>query len=86
MAQHTYRDFAVGTFERERDQCHARVRRSDNEAFVLDGIHLRDVDIGVAWPTADEAFKDSCFSSIGRSAPARGKEPPSCTVSGLPRK
>jgi len=60
MAQHTYRDFAVETFEMGRDQWQGRVRRSDREAFVLDGVHLRDLDVGIAWPTSDDAFKDAC--------------------------
>jgi hypothetical protein len=60
MVQHTYRDFAVETFERGRDQWEARVRRSENEAFSLDGIHLRDLDVGIAWPTSDDAFRDAC--------------------------
>jgi hypothetical protein len=36
------------------------VRRRDKEAFVLDGVHLRDLDVGIAWPTFDDAFKDAC--------------------------
>jgi len=60
MVQHTYRDFAVETFERGRDQWHARVRRSDNEAFSLDGIYPRDLDVGIAWPTSEDAFRDAC--------------------------
>ena len=60
MAEDTYRDFTIETFELGRDQWHARVRRRDKEAFVLDGVHLRDLDVGIAWPTSHEAFKDAC--------------------------
>jgi len=60
MAEHTYRDFTIETFELGRDQWHARVRRRDSEAFVLDGIHLRDLDVGFSWPTSDIAFQDAC--------------------------
>lgn len=60
MAEHTYRDFTVETFELGRNQWHAHVRRRDNEAFVLDGIHLRNLDVGIAWTTSDDAFKDAC--------------------------
>lgn len=59
MAEQTYRDFSIETFEVGRDW-YARVRRSDRESFVVDGVHLRDLDVGTAWPTSDGAFKDAC--------------------------
>jgi hypothetical protein len=28
--------------------------------FILDGVHLHDLDVGIAWPTSDDAFEDAC--------------------------
>ena len=60
MAEHTYRDFTVETFEVGRDQWQARIRRSDRESFVIDGVILHDLDVGFSWPTSDIAFQDAC--------------------------
>jgi hypothetical protein len=60
MAERTYQGFTVETFELGRDQWHARVRRRDNEAFVIDGVILHDLDVGFAWATPEHAFQDAC--------------------------
>ncbi len=60
MAQHTYRDFTVETFELGRDNWYARVRRSDRKSFVVDGVILHELDVGTAWPTSDIALQDAC--------------------------
>jgi hypothetical protein len=60
MNEYTYRDFTIETFEVWPDQWYARVRRCDKAAFVLDGLHLRHLDVGTAWPTYNDALKDAC--------------------------
>jgi hypothetical protein len=69
MAEQTYRDFAVETFQVGRNNWYARVRRSDRETFVVDGVILHELDVGTAWPTPDGAFQDAC-SFIDRMARA----------------
>ena len=59
-APHFYRDFTVETFEVGADQWYARVRRRDKAGFVLDSLHLRHLDVGTAWPTAEDAINDAC--------------------------
>jgi hypothetical protein len=60
MAEHHYLGFIVETFEVGRNLWHARVRRSDRTSFVIDGVILHDLDVGIAWPSADSAFQDAC--------------------------
>jgi hypothetical protein len=60
MAEHHYLGFVVETFEVGRNLWHARVRRSDRTSFVIDGVILHDLDVGIAWPLADSAFQDAC--------------------------
>jgi hypothetical protein len=69
MPEHTYRDFTVELFEERRDNWYARVRRSDRESFVVDGIILHELDVGTARPTSDIALQDACrfIDRMGRA-------------------
>ncbi|HEY4969765.1 MAG TPA: hypothetical protein VII35_07655 [Steroidobacteraceae bacterium] len=69
MPDHTYRDFTVELFEEGRDNWYARVRRSDHESFVVDGVILHELDVATAWSTSDIALQDACrfIDRMGRA-------------------
>jgi hypothetical protein len=60
MARRTYRMFTVELYEIGRAQWHARISRSDGHATIIDEEHFSMVELGIAWPSAVDAFADAC--------------------------
>jgi hypothetical protein len=50
-----YRGFEIETFEAGHGQWHARFRRTDRAATVIDGIEFEICNVGFDWPTDDAA-------------------------------
>ena len=60
MPPRTYRIFTVEIYEIGREQWHARIARSDGHATIIDDENFSVVELGIAWPSAVDAFVDAC--------------------------
>ena len=54
-----YDGFDIESFEAGKGLWHARIRRTDRQPVVIDGISFAALDVGFAWSDADEAIADA---------------------------
>ena len=54
-----YLDFEIETFEVGRGLWHARVRRVDGKAILIEGFSSEAFHVGIAWPTREAAMADA---------------------------
>ena len=55
----TYDGFQIETFEAGKGLWHARIRRSDFEPVVIDGVSFPELEVGFAWSNRDAAIADA---------------------------
>jgi hypothetical protein len=55
----THDGFQIETFEAGKDLWHARIRRSDFEPVMIDGVSFPEIEVGFAWPNAESAIADA---------------------------
>jgi len=51
-----YSGFDIESFEAGKGLWHARIMRADREPVVIDGLLFATLEVGFAWPDADEAI------------------------------
>jgi hypothetical protein len=51
--------FAIETFEAGRGLWHARIRRTDQNPVVIDGVLFPAIEVGFAWPDPEAAIEDA---------------------------
>jgi len=61
-----YDGFDIESFEAGKGLWHARIRRSDQQPVVIDGIAFAALDVGFAWNDPEQAIADA-KSHIDRS-------------------
>ena len=54
-----YDGFQIDTFEAGRGLWHARIRRSDFEPVIIDGVSFPELEVGFAWANKDAAIADA---------------------------
>lgn len=54
-----YDCFDIESFEAGRGQWHARIRRTDRQPVVIDGIAFAVLDVGFAWNDPEQAIEDA---------------------------
>ena len=55
----TYDGFQIEAFEAGRDLWHARIRRTDFEPVIIDGVSFPELEVGFAWSNAEAAIADA---------------------------
>jgi hypothetical protein len=58
-SQMNHDGFAIETFEAGRGLWHARIRRTDREPVVIDGVLFPAIEVGFAWSDRDAAIEDA---------------------------
>jgi hypothetical protein len=51
-----YNGFNIESFEAGRGLWHARIKRTDQEPVVIDGLPFAALEVGFAWPDPAEAI------------------------------
>ena len=54
-----YDVFDIESFEAGKGQWHARIRRTDRQPVVIDGIAFAVLDVGFAWNDPEQAIADA---------------------------
>ena len=54
-----YDGFDIESFEAGKGLWHARIRRSDQQPVVIDGIAFAALDVGFAWNDPEQAIADA---------------------------
>ena len=54
-----YDCFDIESFEAGKGLWHARIRRADQQPFVIDGISFAALDVGFAWGDPEAAIQDA---------------------------
>jgi hypothetical protein len=54
-----YDGFDIESFEAGKGQWHARIRRTDRQPLVVDGIAFAALDVGFAWNDPEQAIADA---------------------------
>jgi hypothetical protein len=54
-----YDRFQIESFEAGKGLWHARIRRTDRQPVVIDGISFAALDVGFAWNDPEEAIADA---------------------------
>ena len=54
-----YDGFQIEAFEAGRGLWHARIRRTDFEPVIIDGVSFPELEVGFAWSEAGAAIADA---------------------------
>jgi hypothetical protein len=54
-----YDGFDIESFEAGKGLWHARIRRADQQPFMIDGISFAALDVGFAWANPEAAIADA---------------------------
>ena len=54
-----YDGFDIESFEAGKGLWHARIRRTDRQPLVIDGICFATLDVGFAWNDPEQAIADA---------------------------
>lgn len=54
-----YDDFVIECFEAGKGLWHARIRRADNSALIINGIRFPSLEVGFAWSDPQAAIDDA---------------------------
>ena len=54
-----YDGFDIESFEAGKGQWHARIRRTDRQPLIIDGIAFAVLDVGFAWNDPEQAIADA---------------------------
>jgi hypothetical protein len=54
-----YHGFTIEAFEAGKSLWHARIRRTDSQPVVIDGVSFPTLEVGFAWSEPDAAVADA---------------------------